>query len=57
VTREQSGSGERSGIIPVATIPATRVLSAWSARDWSDGVNINELSPLERLLVRTENSI
>jgi hypothetical protein len=56
VTREQSGSAERSGITPAATIPATRVLSAWSARDWSDGVNINDLSPLERLLVRTENS-
>jgi hypothetical protein len=56
VTREHSGSGQRSGITSTATIPATRVLSSWSARDWSDGINIDNLSPLERLLVRTENS-
>ncbi len=56
MTRDHSRSGLRSGITSAATIPAARVLSAWSTRDWSDGVNINELSPLERLLVRTENS-
>ena len=56
MTREQPGSAERSGITSAATIPAARVLSTWSARDWSNGVNINDLSPLERLLVRTENS-
>jgi hypothetical protein len=32
------------------------VLSAWSTHDWRGGVQVDELSALERLIVRTENS-
>jgi hypothetical protein len=56
VTRDHSRIAERSGTRPAATVPSSRVLSAWSARDWSAGVKLDELSPLERLIVRTENS-
>jgi hypothetical protein len=31
-------------------------LSSWSARDWSDGIHVADLSPLERLIIRTANS-
>lgn len=40
----------------IATVPGARVLSAWSTRDWSDGVHVDALSALDRLIVRTENS-
>jgi hypothetical protein len=33
------------------------MLSSWSARDWSDGIHVGEVSPLERLIVRTANSL
>ena len=32
------------------------MLSAWSSHDWRGGVHVEELSALERLVVRTENS-
>ena len=32
------------------------VLSAWSAHDWRGGVQVDDLSALERLIVKTENS-
>jgi hypothetical protein len=37
-------------------VPAARVLSAWSTRDWSDGIHVADLSRLDRLIVRTANS-
>ena len=37
-------------------VPASGVLSAWSAHDWRDGVHVEELAALERLIVKTENS-
>ena len=40
---------------PVA-IPASGVLSAWSTHDWRGGVQVDELTALERLIVQTENS-
>ena len=38
-------------------VPSSGMLSSWSARDWSDGIHVGEVSPLERLNVRTANSL
>jgi len=44
----------QSGVhTPVAS---SGLLSSWSTRDWSDGIHVADLPPLERLLVRTANS-
>jgi hypothetical protein len=51
VTRE----AEPSAIVPAA-VPGRRSLSAWSSYDWRGGVQIDDLSPLERLIVTTSNS-
>jgi hypothetical protein len=51
VTRDD----ERSAVHPVP-VPARDLLSSWSAHDWRDGVRVDELPPLERLLVATANS-
>jgi hypothetical protein len=37
-------------------VPASGVLSAWSAHDWRGGVNLDDLIALECLIVKTENS-
>ena len=37
-------------------VPASATLSAWQHHPWSDGVSIDQLSPLDRLLVRTRHS-
>ena len=37
-------------------VPASGVLSAWSAHDWRDGVHVDDLIALECLIVKTENS-
>ena len=37
-------------------VPVSGVLSAWSAHDWRGGVQVDDLSALERLIVKTENS-
>ncbi|HJZ75093.1 MAG TPA: hypothetical protein VKE51_25340 [Vicinamibacterales bacterium] len=37
-------------------MPASRVLSAWSAHDWRDGIHVGDLAALEALVVTTENS-
>jgi hypothetical protein len=34
----------------------SRVLSAWTAHDWCGGIQVDELSALERLIVTTTNS-
>ena len=39
------------------TVPSSGLLSAWSARDWSDGIHVGDVSPLERIIVRTANSL
>jgi hypothetical protein len=51
VTREH-----RTSIETPAAVPASGVLSAWSTHDWRGGVQVDELSALERLIVRTQNS-
>jgi hypothetical protein len=37
-------------------VPASGVLSTWSAHDWSDGIHVEALSALERLIIQTNNS-
>ena len=37
-------------------VPASATLSAWQRHPWSDGVSIDQLSPLDRLVVRTLHS-
>ena len=37
-------------------VPASATLSAWQHHPWSDGVSIDQLSPLDRLVVRTRHS-
>jgi len=43
----------RSERVPV---PASGVLSAWSAHDWRGGIHVDDLIALECLVVKTENS-
>jgi hypothetical protein len=37
-------------------VPASATLSAWQHHQWSQGVSIEQLSPLDRLIVRTHHS-
>ena len=37
-------------------VPASGVLSAWSAHDWRGGIHVDDLIALECLVVKTENS-
>jgi hypothetical protein len=37
-------------------VPASATLSAWQHHPWSDGVSIDQLAPLDRLIVRTRHS-
>jgi hypothetical protein len=37
-------------------VPGARILSTWSARDWSDGIHVDGLAALDRVIVRTVNS-
>ena len=51
----------RSGIVQAPAvdrvpIPASGVLSAWSAHDWRGGIHVDDLIALECLVVKTENS-
>ena len=39
-----------------AAVPASATLSAWQHHPWSEGVSIDQLSPLDRLIVRTRHS-
>ena len=45
----------RSAVLPTA-VPSSGVLSSWSAHDWRDGVRVDDLTALERLIVTTANS-
>jgi hypothetical protein len=47
---------ERSAVLPLP-VPAKGVLSSWSAHDWRGGVHVDDLTALERLIVRTANSV
>jgi hypothetical protein len=43
-------------IVDRVPIPASGVLSAWSAHDWRGGIHVDDLIALECLVVKTENS-
>jgi hypothetical protein len=55
VTREHPTTVAHPGTH--VTVPSSGILSSWSGRDWSDGIHVGEVSPLERLVVRTANSL
>ena len=38
-------------------IPAAANLADWSSREWTDGVQINEMDDLETMTVQTQNSV
>ena len=38
-------------------VPAAALLSAWQAHGWHDGIALDRLAPLDRLLVRTRHSV
>ena len=46
---------ERSVVVPVP-VQSPGLLSSWSAHDWREGVCLDELALLERLVVQTANS-
>ena len=46
---------DTSSTVPVH-VPASGMLSAWSAHDWRDGVHVGDLAALESLVVTTQNS-
>jgi hypothetical protein len=37
-------------------VPASATLAAWQRHQWSEGLSIDQLSPLDRLIVRTHHS-
>jgi hypothetical protein len=37
-------------------VPASATLSAWQQHPWSEGVSIDQLTPLDRLIVHTRHS-
>ena len=37
-------------------VPASATLSAWQHHRWSEGLSIDQLAPLDRLIVRTHHS-
>lgn len=39
-----------------ARVPAAATLDTWTAHDWSHGVQLPNLAPHDRLIVRTRNS-
>ena len=41
---------------PSSSVPASALLSTWTAHDWRDGLNLNEISALDRIEVRTHYS-
>jgi len=43
-------------VVERVPIPASGVLSAWSAHDWRGGIHVDDLIALECLVVKTENS-
>jgi len=38
-------------------VPASALLSAWNGFEWDNGVNLNQLAPLDRITVRTRHSL
>lgn len=40
----------------VVSVAAAADLESWSGHDWADGVQVDELPPLEQLVVETRNN-
>src|SRR5262245_52233403 len=40
-----------------SAVPASAVLSAWQTYPWRDGIQIDQLTALDRVIVRTKHSI
>ena len=38
-------------------MPSSAVLRTWQEHPWTDGISVDELSPLDRLIVHTRHSI
>ena len=38
-------------------VPSSALLSAWNGFEWDNGVNLNDLAPMDRLAVRTRHSL
>lgn len=38
-------------------VPAAALLSAWQTHEWQDGISLDRLAALDRLLVRTRHSV
>ena len=52
VTRFSDARASRRSVVPSGAsvpVPSSGLLSSWSTRDWSDGIHVADLSPLERL--------
>jgi hypothetical protein len=45
------------GVPSGSRVPRAATLDAWSSRDWSSGIDVTTLSPLDELTVTTRNSI
>ena len=50
-------SDSDSGVQPGSATLCAAVLQSWSSHNWRGGVHIAELSELDRLTVRTRNSV
>lgn len=40
-----------------STVPHAALLEAWSSKDWTAGIDVTTLSPLDELTVTTRNSV
>lgn len=40
-----------------SAVPASAILSAWHTYSWQDGIQVDQLSALDRITVRTRHSI
>jgi hypothetical protein len=51
--------GPATGIhrIEPRSVPASAHLDAWTSRSWTDGIQVDARQDLDRLLVRTRNSV
>jgi hypothetical protein len=47
----------KKGVDTLVSVPSPVDLAWWSQREWSDGVQLEALAPLERLAVRTRNTL
>ena len=46
-----------STIAQRTVVPTSALLSAWNGFEWDNGVNLSQLSPLDRITVRTRHSL